>query len=274
MPFVNANGVVLYYRLTGRRGGPRIVFVNSLGSDITIWDEVAANLEVDFELLVYDKPGHGLSAVESTHASIAGNASDLLALLDHVGWNRAAICGISVGGLIAMDIAVRAPQRLSHLVLMDTAARIGAPEMWNNRISKVKAGGVAAIADEIMARWFSPEFRQHDPDAFSGWQRMLERTSATGYCDTCAALRDVDLMGAIGRITTPTLVMAGEDDLSIPPDLVLATARQIPAASFQAIAGAGHLPCIERPSEVARLLRGFLNPAALGGVQSPPAAPN
>lgn len=259
MSFVRANGIVLHYRLKGRRGAPRVAFANSLGSDMTIWDDVADELGADFELLLYDKRGHGLSEVAPAPGGIADNATDLLALLDHVGWESAAVCGLSVGGLIAMEIAVRAPERVERLVLMDTAASIGTPDAWNARIAAVREQGVAAISDQIMERWFSPSFRNNRPEAFSGWQRMLERTPADGYADTCMALRDADLTEAIGAIVAPTLVVAGDEDLSTPPKLVAATARRIPAASFRVIAGAGHLPCIERPREVASLLRDFLN---------------
>lgn len=259
MSFVRANGIGIHYRLKGRRGAPRIVFANSLGSDMTIWDDVADELAADFELLLYDKRGHGLSEVSPAPGGIAGHADDLLGLLDHVGWGSAAVCGLSVGGLIAMEIAVRAPHRVRQLVLMATAARIGAPDAWNARIAAVREQGVAAIGDQIMERWFSPGYRVTQADAFAGWQRMLERTPDAGYADTCAALRDADLTEAIGGIGAPTLVIAGDEDLSTPPDLVAAMARRIPAAAIRTVAGSGHLPCIERPAEVASLLREFLN---------------
>lgn len=256
MSFARTNGIVLHYRRLGRGAGPRIVFANSLGTDLAIWDDIADELGGDFDLLFYDKRGHGLSEVAL--GGIADHAGDLVGLLDHVGWGSATVCGLSVGGLIAMDMAVRAPERVEKLVLMDTAARIGTPEAWNARIDAVLKKGVAAIGDQIMERWFSPVYRDAEPDAFAGWQRMLERTPATGYADTCVALRDADLTEAIGGILAPTLVIAGAEDLSTPPELIAATARRIPAAAFRTIAGAGHLPCIERPGEVASLLREFL----------------
>ncbi|WP_082496749.1 3-oxoadipate enol-lactonase [Aminobacter sp. DSM 101952] len=272
MSFARTNGVVLHYRRLGRSAGPRMVFANSLGSDLAIWDDVADELGRDFDLLFYDKRGHGLSEVAPAPRGIADHADDLAGLLDHVGWGSAAVCGLSVGGLIAMDMAVRAPERVTRLVLLDTAARIGTPEAWNARIEAVLHQGVAAIGDQIMERWFSPAYRDAEPDAFAGWQRMLERTPAKGYADTCRALRDADLTGAIAGIVAPTLVIAGDEDLSTPPELVADTARRIPAAAFRTIAGAGHLPCIERPGDVAGLLRDFLSqrlPAAEQGGPRP-----
>lgn len=259
MPFSRSNDIVLSYRRAGRRGTPRIALANSLGSDMAIWDDVIDELAADFDLLLYDKRGHGLSEVAPAPRGIRDHSDDLIGLLDHVGWQDTMLCGLSVGGVIAMDLAVRAPARVTRLVLMDTAAKIGTPDAWNARIDAVLDGGVASIGEAIMARWFSPDYRAGQPEAFSGWRRMLERTPAAGYAETCKALRDADLTDAITGITVPTLVIAGEDDLSTPPALVEATARRIPGAIFHIIKGAGHLPCIERPADVAALLRGFAN---------------
>ncbi|MCW5709472.1 3-oxoadipate enol-lactonase [Shinella sp.] len=259
MPFSRSNDIVLSYRRAGRRGAPRIAFANSLGSDMAIWDGVIDELAADFDLLLYDKRGHGLSDVVPAPRGIRDHSDDLIGLLDHVGWQDTMLCGLSVGGVIAMDLAVRAPARVTRLVLMDTAAKIGTPDAWNARIDAVLDGGVASIGEAIMARWFSPDYRAGQPEAFSAWRRMLERTPAAGYAETCKALRDADLTDAITGITAPTLVIAGEDDLSTPPALVEATARRIPGAIFHIIKGAGHLPCIERPADVAALLRGFAN---------------
>jgi 3-oxoadipate enol-lactonase len=257
MPFIRSNDIVLFYRRAGRRGAPRIAFANSLGTDVAIWDEVANALAADFDLLFYDKRGHGLSEAAPTPRGIRDHADDLTGLLDHVGWQDTMLCGLSVGGLIAMDLAVRAPARITRLVLMDTAAKIGTPDAWNARIDAVLENGVASIGEAIMARWFSPAYRVEQPEAFSGWRRMLERTPAIGYAETCKALRDADLTDAITGISAPTLVIAGESDLSTPPSLVEETARRIPGAVFRLIEGAGHLPCIERPTDVAALVRGF-----------------
>lgn len=256
MAFVRANGVVLNYRVVG--AGPRVVFLNSLGSDNRIWDDVCAILGDRFEILVYDKRGHGLSDAPPAPYTIADHADDLCALLDHLGWSRVSLVGLSVGGLIAQHIAIHAPERVVRLVLCDTAARIGSADLWNDRIAAIERSGVASISAQIIARWFTPAFADRQADARAGWLNMLERTPAEGYAGTCAAIRDADYTDECATIASPTLVIVGDGDLSTPPDLVKATADRIPSARFEIVAQAGHLPCIERPVETAALLNHFL----------------
>lgn len=261
LSFASIDGTVLHYSLRGTAGAPRLVFSNSLGSDHRIWDRVARALDDSFEILLYDKRGHGLSSAPSGPYTIADHSADLLGLLDHLGWGTVSLVGLSVGGLIAQDIAIRHPNRLERLVLLDTAARIGGPDLWNARIAAVEGEGLASIAEGVIERWFTPAFTEGHPVERQGWLHMLERTPASGYAGTCAAIRDADLTGDLGRIAAPTLVAVGDGDLSTPPDLVQATAHAIPGARFTLIADAGHLPCIEQPDAVARLVREHLEGA-------------
>lgn len=254
MAFRVVNGIGMHHRLGGTPGARRVLFLNSLGSDQRIWDEVAARLSPDCEILTYDMRGHGLTEASPGPYTLEGLVEDAVGLLDAVGWQTASLVGLSVGGLVAQGLAVRHPDRLEALVLMDTAARIGTVEGWNERIAAVEAGGVSAIAQGVVARWFSPGFAERDPAALAGWRAMLERTGTAGYAGTCAALRDADLTRAVPGIAAPTLVLVGDGDLSTPPDLVEATARSIPGARFEIIAGAGHLPCLERPAETAKAI--------------------
>lgn len=259
MAFADVNGEILHYRVAGTAGGPRLVFSNSLGSDARIWDEVVGRLAGTFEILLYDKRGHGLSSAPSGDYSIADHSADLLALLDRLGWNEVSLVGLSVGGLIAQDIAIRHSERLVRLVLLDTASKIGGPELWNGRIDAIRQGGLASISEGVIGRWFTDGFARRRPADLSGWRHMLERTPADGYCGTCAAIRDADLTGDLGSIAVPTLVAVGDADLSTPPDLVRATAEPIPGARFEVIEAAGHLPCIEQPDAVAALIRAHLS---------------
>ncbi|KQT85115.1 3-oxoadipate enol-lactonase [Aurantimonas sp. Leaf443] len=254
MAFVTVNGIGLHHRRAGTRGGRRVLFLNSLGSDLRIWDEVAERLAPGCETLVYDMRGHGLSEATPAPYGLDLLVADALGLMDALGWSSASLVGLSVGGLVAQAIAARHGERVDALVLMDTAARIGTVESWNERIAAVEAGGVAAIAQAVAARWFTPDFAAREPAAFAGWRTMLAQTGTAGYAGTCAALRDADLTGEVAGIAAPTLVLAGDADLSTPPDLVAATARLVPGARFETVAGAGHLPCLERPAEVARAI--------------------
>ena len=254
MQFSQVNGMVAHWASAGRADGPAIIFSNSLGTDLRIWDDVVARLGARYRTLTYDKRGHGLSELTPGPYSIDLFAADLLALADAQGLNRFALVGLSVGGLIAQAVVVRAPERLTALVICDTAAKIGTDETWGARIAAIEKSGLDSIAGELMERWFSRRYRSDRPAEVAGWRNMLVRTPAAGYIATCAALRAADLTAAVGTISTPTLVVAGEEDGSTPPALVRATAGLIPGARFEVIAGAGHLPCIEQPEVLARLI--------------------
>jgi 3-oxoadipate enol-lactonase / 4-carboxymuconolactone decarboxylase len=255
---VRANGIAIHHRVVGRRGGARVVFLNSLGSDFRIWEEVAAELETRFEILLVDKRGHGLSEATPGPYSIPLLADDLLGLLDALNWHSASIVGLSIGGLIAQHLALHAPERVDRLVLMDTAARIGTAEAWDERIAAVERGGVSAIGEAVARRWFSEGFARDQPAIVAGWRAMLEATPASGYAGACAAVRDADYRDRVPRIAAPTLALAGDADGPTPPDLVRDTADRIPGARFEVIEGAGHLPCLERPAAVAALIAGHL----------------
>lgn len=258
MAFVRINDVLLHYRLSGPEGAPALVLVNSLGTDARIWDDVIAALEDDYRCLSYDKRGHGLSDAPAGDYALDDHLDDLEGLLDRLGFARIVLVGVSVGGLIGQGLALRAPQRLSALVLCDTAPKVGDAAFWGQRIATVRNEGMAAIADGIMERWFSAGFRAERPEELAGWRNLFLRTDAGGYASTCATLRDTDLTDAISAISLPALVIAGDADLATPVDLVRGCAEAIPGARFEILEGAGHIPSIEQPAVLARLIGDFL----------------
>jgi 3-oxoadipate enol-lactonase len=259
MAFVRVNGVVLHHEVRGRVDAPALVFANSLGTDFRIWDAMLDALGDRYRVVLYDKRGHGLSEATPAPYSMADHVDDLAALLDHLGVVKAAIVGLSVGGLIAQGLAAKRPELVSALVLMDTAHRIGTDEMWNARIDTVTTKGIGAMADAILERWFTPAYRSPDNADFVGYAAMLTRTTVDGYAGTCAALRDADLTESTRALKLPALCIVGDQDGSTPPDLVRSTANLIEGAKFEIVAGAGHLPCIEKPAETAKLIADFLN---------------
>jgi len=261
MNFVRINGVLLHYRLAGPENAPALVLVNSLGTDARIWDGVIAGLEGRYRILAYDKRGHGLSDSPAGDYSLDDHLRDLEGLLVHAGMERFALCGVSVGGLIGQGFALRAPERLTALVLCDTAPKVGDAAMWNSRAETVLAHGLAAIADPVMERWFSPGFRKSQPEALAGWRNLFLRTDPQGYAATCATLRDTDLTGALGGITTPALVIAGAEDGATPVELVRACAAAIPGARFEILPEAGHIPSIEQPEKLVALMQQFFKEA-------------
>jgi 3-oxoadipate enol-lactonase len=263
MAFVRANGIVLHYQALGNLDGPALVFVNSLGSDFRIWQDVVPAFLDRFRVVLYDERGHGLSDAPPAPYTIDDHVDDLLALLDLLGVDRAAFVGLSVGGMIGQRIAVRAPERVLALTLCCTAAKIGTPETWAERIAAVENGGIEAVVEGVLQRWFTPSFRRDQVEACAGWRNMLVRTPAHGYTGTCASIRDADLTMDAGRIAAPTLCVAGDQDGSTPPDLVRHTAGLIPNARFELIESAGHIPCVEQPAVLSKLINRHLQEVGL-----------
>lgn len=263
MAFARVNGIVLHYQVLGPADGPVLAFINSLGSDLRIWQEVVPAFTERFRVVLYDKRGHGLSDAPPAPYTIDDHTDDLLALLDHLHIDKVSLVGLSVGGMIAQRMTVRVPDRVQSITLCCTAAKIGTAELWADRIGAVEAGGIEPIADNVLQRWFTPLFHGTRADDLAGWRNMLVRTPAHGYAGTCAAIRDADLRPDAGRIAVPTLCVAGDQDGSTPPDVVKATAELIPGAQFALIEGAGHIPCVEKPAELSGLIMQHLQEAGL-----------
>ena len=259
MNFMRVNGVSLHFEATGLgRDLPTIVFSNSLGTDLRIWDDVVKNLASEFSIVTYDKRGHGLSDLGETPYTIQTHVADLAGLLENLGVRQSIICGLSVGGLIAQGLYATYPDHVRAMILCDTASKIGDDATWNERIAAIKQGGIESISDAILSRWFTPAFRNEANPAFAGSRNMLVRQSAAGYIATCCAIRDADLTTAAAKIRVPTLCIVGESDGATPPDLVEELARSIPKARFEVIKGAGHIPCIEQPEALTTLIREFI----------------
>jgi 3-oxoadipate enol-lactonase len=250
MAFVKIDKAVHHYVVEGDRKKPALVFSNSLGSDLCIWDAVASRLVSNFYLIRYDQRGHGLSDFTEPPYSIDDLARDLVGLLDALEINQAVVCGISVGGLIAQCLALSHPRRVRALVLCDTGARIGSTESWEQRIATVQGGGLQPLEAPSMERWFTQTFRERSPADVRGYSNMLLRTTVAGYLGACCALRDADFTQDAIRISQPTLVLCGEQDVATPPELGKELARLIPRSQFALIQQAAHLICIEQPDAV------------------------
>lgn len=271
MKFAKINGIVMHYddHNPGRNLGPvpTLVFSNSLGTDFRIWDRLVGHLgtliERPMRIVRYDKRGHGLTEAPDDPYVMEDHVGDLAALLDHLEIEQAVICGLSVGGIIAQGLSEKYPRRVSGLVLNDTAHKIGPPAMWDERIAKVRDGGIESIAEAILERWFSRDLHSNNPEELMGWRNMLVRTPAAGYLGTAAAIRDSDMTEAAKAIAVPTLCVVGDEDGSTPPGLMRELTALIPGARLEVIEGAGHLPCIEKPDVHANLVAGFLKENAL-----------
>jgi len=258
MSFISANNITLYVQREGLPTGTTLVFINSLGSDYRIWDEVVPALASDFDIVRYDLRGHGLSDCPDAPYSIADHCDDLSSLLIALDIDSCVLIGISVGGMIAMDFTAKHPDRVEGLVVCDTFTKIGTAEMWNQRINTLRENGMAHLADAILARWFAPSYQATNSIAYRGYYNMLTRMPVTGYTGTCEAIRDADLTEATKNVTQSTLILCGAEDQSTPPDLVRGLTNIIPNSQYQEIEGAGHLPCVENPSATSHAIQTFL----------------
>ena len=254
MQVLNRPWGAMHYRIDGPAGGPTVVFANSLGTDLRLWDAALAELP-DIRAIRFDKRGHGLSDVGGDYA-IADLADDAAALIEAEATGPVIFVGLSIGGMIAQALAARRPDLVSAVVLSNTAAKMGTADSWAERIHAVETRGIAAIADMVMERWFAPAFRARPELAL--WRNMVIRTPAPGSVAACRALAAADLTVQTAGLRLPTLVIAGDSDGSSPADLVRATAALIPGARFHLIADAGHLPCVEQPHAFAATLIPFL----------------
>jgi 3-oxoadipate enol-lactonase len=274
MSFVRCGSVVHHFELRGRAPGgpsPALLLIHSLGSSHCIWDGVVSALSFAGPVLRYDLRGHGLSEVGSAPYATGSLARDALELLDQLGLDSVIACGLSVGGLVAQELALAAPGRVRAAILCATAARIGTREGWQGRIAQVRAGGVASIIDVSMARWFSPLYHSREPDAVRGYRSLLERTPGEGYLGMLHALAETDLTERVRGVRVPTLVVSGALDEVTPPADGRRLAGLIPGAEFTELEGVSHILSVETPRELAALIDSFISrlPIDSSAVDSP-----
>ena len=254
MPFRNVDGARLYWKRDGRDDAPALVLLNSIGTDMDLWDAVLPFLRGRFTLVRVDTRGHGASNTEPGDFSMATLADDVLAVADAAGFSRFSLAGVSLGGMIGMELALRAPRRLEKLALVCTSAKMDSAS-WNNRIAKVRTEGMAAIADLAMGRFLSDTA---ELAVLESVRRQLVTMDGEGYAGCGAAIRDMDLEDRIPGIVAPTLVVTGTRDTSTPYEgsgehLV----TRIPGAAHVSIEAA-HLAPLEAPEALAAALISFL----------------
>jgi 3-oxoadipate enol-lactonase len=256
MQIADLGDVQLHYRVDGDPDGAPIVFANSLGTDLRVWDAVVGRLPAGLRIIRYDKRGHGLSSCPPAPYSMGALVRDAERLLDHLQVRDCMFVGLSIGGMIAQGLAVKRLDQIRALVLSNTAAKIGTAEMWKERVQTVQSGGIEALADAVMERWFARGFRA-TPE-LQLWRNMLVQQSRDGYAGCCAAIAGTDFYTPTSGLRLPCLGIVGSEDGSTPPDLVRETVDLIPGSQFHLIRRAGHIPCVEQPDEYAARLTAFL----------------
>ena len=244
----------LAYTVDGPENAPVLVLGNSLGTTTAMWEPQLPALARRFRVVRYDHRGHGDSPVPDGPYRLSSLGADLLALLDALGHRRVHLAGLSLGGMVTMWLAAHAPERVDRIALLCTSARLGPPQMWEQRAETVRTQGVEAIGDVMVGRWFTPEFAATRPDVVAWARKLLTETPAAGYAGCCAAIQTMDLLAELGSITAPALVIAGARDPATPPEHAERIAAGIAGARLEIVPDAAHLANIERPEAVTGLL--------------------
>jgi 3-oxoadipate enol-lactonase len=253
--------VDVHHVVEGPDDAPALVLLNSLGSTLAMWEPNMDALAAQFRVVRCDLRGHGRSPVPPGPYTLDEIGGDIVALLDRLGIARAHVAGVSLGGMTTMWLAVHAPERVQRIVLCCTSAKLGPPSMWQQRAALVRAEGTEAVADAVVARWVSPVWASTHPEEFRRLREMVATTPAEGYAGCCEAIEVMDQEDALAQITAPTLVIAGADDPSTPPDHGARIAARITGARMAVIPRAMHLANIEQAEQVSERIIGHLQVA-------------
>jgi 3-oxoadipate enol-lactonase len=257
MPLIDIDGVQIPHVIDGADGSPVLVLAHSLGTDHHLWDPQLEALSERFRVVRYDLRGHGASRVAPRPYAVADLGRDVLALVDSLGVKTFSFMGLSLGGMIGQWLGANAQGRIGALVLANTAAHLAPPGGWDTRIAAVEKGGMAAVADGVLERWFTPRFREERPGEVARIRAMLLATPPAGYAAACVAIRDMDQRGSIAGIRAPVLVVAGTHDVATPPAEGRFLASAIPGARYVELAAA-HLSNVEAADPFTRTVAQFL----------------
>jgi len=239
--------VTVAHRIDGPEAKPVLVLSNSLGTSWALWDAQLGELARHYRVLRYDHPGHGRSGIPDSPITVEELAGDVVQLLDRLELERILFCGLSLGGMVGMALALAAPERVDRLVLCCTAAYLGPAEGWHDRARLVRAGGTAAIAERVLERWFTRRFRDEQPVTVTRFREMLEATSPVGYAACCEAISRWDARTGLHAVRAPTLVIAGSEDVATPPEDAAFLAESIPGAELVVLPDAAHLANVAQP---------------------------
>ena len=258
MPTFTSNDAEINYKTFGDTNKPAIVFSNSLGTKYSMWQPQIDALQNDFFVICYDTRGHGASSAPQGPYILEQLGQDVTNLLDHLNVKKASFCGISMGGLIGQWLAIYKPQYFNHVIVCNTAAKIGQEQAWNNRAVLVREQGLQPIADTAASRWFTEPFIQSNTAIVESLSNDLATGSAEGYASCCEALAKADLRGELKNIKLPFLVIAGQKD---PVTTVVDgqfMVNHIPNSQLLEIK-ASHISNIEQPEVFNEFLKTFLN---------------
>jgi 3-oxoadipate enol-lactonase len=252
------SAVAVSYTVDGPAGAPVVVLSNSLGATRGMWDPQVPPLAERYRVVTYDTRGHGESPAPAGPYALDDLVDDLVALLDEVDAPRAHVVGLSLGGMTALRLAAREPDRVDRLAVMCTSAK-PEPQGFLDRAAAVRSGGTAPIAPTVATRWLTPPFAAEHPDLVARLEAMIAGADDEGYASCAEVVARVDLREDLGRITAPTLVVSGADDPALPPEHQRLIAEGIPGAELLTVAPAAHLANLERSLEVTGALLAHLD---------------
>jgi 3-oxoadipate enol-lactonase len=244
----------LHHVVDGRVDAPVLVLGGSLGSTLDMWAPQVDALTGSLRVVRYDHRGHGGTPAVPGPYALADLGGDVLGLLDRLGIERAHMGGLSLGGMVAMWLAVHAPERVDRLALLCTSARLGPASAWEERAATVRANGTGAIAPTIVGRWFTARFAHRHPEMVEGFEAMIGSVTDEGYAACCDAIRTMDLLDELPSVRAPTLVIAGAEDPATPPEHARAIGDRVAGARVEIVTGAAHLASWEQAETVNALL--------------------
>jgi 3-oxoadipate enol-lactonase len=248
----------LTHRLDGPPGRPVLVLVHPLGLSGAVWQPQLDAFAATNRVVRVDLRGHGGSPCPPGPYDVPLLAADVLELLDALAIERARFCGLSIGGAVSLWLAASAPERVERLVVACSSARFGEPAAWHERAARVRAGGMEAVADFAVGRWFTPAFAQREPQRHAHWRAQFTAAPPEGYAACCEALAAWDFRDRLGEVRAPTLVIAGADDPASPLPDVHALRDGIPGAQLAVLPGAAHLASVEQPEQFTALAAAHL----------------
>ena len=240
---------------SGPADAPVLLLGGSLGTTLDMWDPQVPALSATRRVIRFEHRGHGGSPVPTGPYTIDELGADVLTLLDRLDLPRVSYCGLSIGGMVGQWLAIHAPERIDRLILLCTSAYLPPAEGWHARAAAVReAGTPEVVADAVLARWFTAAFAASHPDVVARYRAMISGIDPEGYAGCCEAIAALDLRGGLPQITAPTLVVAGRQDPSIPPEHGEAIAAALPGARFELLDPGAHLASVERADAVTRLI--------------------
>ena len=256
---IKANGITFNYQIDGPEGAPWLAFSNSLATDLSMWDEQAAELKKSFRVLRYDHRGHGGTEATDGRYSFDLLVADVVALFDALSIKRAHFIGISMGGMTGLALAQQHPDRVDRLVPCDCgpASSPASAQQWEERIAIAQKQGMEPLVEATARRWFPPEFVEANPAVFKRACDMIRNTPVKGFIGCAGALANYDLRPGLPGIKAPTLLIVGTKDAALPG--IKAINAAIPGSKLVELEGAGHLSNLEQPPAFTRALQDFLS---------------